>query len=99
MTEMLLTFHCALCDCDVVAETIRTRTEAPLYICQKTVRGKDFDDASTAERVVGLLRRNTIELIVETDAVTGLVEAVTQAKRDLPVRWHAVSVLMRGRVA
>jgi hypothetical protein len=99
MTEMLLTFHCALRDCDVVAETIRNRTDAPLHIFQKTVRGKDFDDASTAERVAGLLRRNAIELIVETDAVTGLVEAVTQAKRALPVRWHAVPVLMRGRVA
>lgn len=99
MTDILLTFHCALCDCDIIAETIRTRTGAPLHILQTTVRGKDFDDASTAERVAGLLRRNAIELIVEADAVTGLVEAVTQAKRALPVRWHAVPVLMRGRAA
>jgi hypothetical protein len=99
MTEVLLTFHCARGDCDVVAETIRTRTDAPLHILQTTVRGKDFDDASTAECVAGLLRRNAIELIVETDAVAGLVEAINRAKRDLPVRWHAVPILMRGRVA
>src|SRR3546814_142213 len=64
-----------------------------------SVRGWDFGDASTAERVSGLLRRNALELIVDEDALGTLVDAVTQSKRSLPVRWHVVPVSARGRIA
>jgi len=98
MTEVLLTFHCAVRDRDVVSAAIRSRSAAPLHLTEKTVRGRDFGDASTAERVEGLLRRTAIELIVEDEAVAGLVEAVAQGRRELPVRWHATPILARGRV-
>ncbi|MBN8829220.1 MAG: DUF3240 family protein [Sphingomonadales bacterium] len=99
MTEMLLTFHCALHDVDAVAEAIRAISHAPIHVTDKAVRGWDFEDASTAEQVIGLLRRNALELIVDADAVETLVQVVTGAKRALPVRWHAVPVAVRGRIA
>lgn len=98
MADVLLTFHCALRDGEAVATAIRANCEAPIHMFEKAVRGRDFEDASTAERVAGLLGRSAIELIVGEDAVAGLVEAVTQARRDLPVRWHAIPVLARGRI-
>jgi hypothetical protein len=98
MSDILLTFHCASRDTDVVVAAIRSVSRAPIHVTEKTVRGLDFDDASTAEQVTGRLQRNALELIVEEEAVAELIGAVTQARRDLPVRWHAVSVVARGRV-
>jgi len=98
MAEILLTFHCASRDANVVVEAIRAVCDAPIHISEQAVRGRDFDDASTAERVSGLLRRRALELIVDEAALEALVHAVTQSKRALPVRWHALPVMARGRV-
>jgi len=99
MAEILLTFHCATRDTDIVTEAIRARSDAPIHIGEKTVRGRDFGDARTAEKVAGLLQRRALELIVEEEALDGLLGAVTGARRAHPVRWHAVPVAARGRIA
>lgn len=99
MPDILLTFHCAVRDTDILVAAIRAVAPAPVHITEKTVRGRDFGDASTAEQVAGRLQRNALELIVGDEMLPDLIRAVTEAKRDLPVRWHAVSVLTRGRIA
>jgi hypothetical protein len=96
--EVLLTFHCAPVDAEIIAAAIRALSRAPLHIREETVRGRDFADATTTERVTGRLRRSTLELIVEEAAVASLVEAVGEAKRSLPVRWRTVSIAARGRI-
>lgn len=98
MADILLTFHCATQDTEIVTTSIRASSQAPIHISEKTVRGWDYGDASTAEQVSGLLRRHALALIIDEAAVTGLVEAVAAARRELPVRWHAVPVVARGRV-
>ncbi|ODT93493.1 MAG: hypothetical protein ABS86_01050 [Sphingobium sp. SCN 64-10] len=98
MADILLTFHCASRDADSVTDAIRAVSEAPVHIVEQAVRGWDFGDASTAERVSGLLRRSALELIVDENAREALVDAVRQSKRSLPVRWHAVPVSARGRI-
>lgn len=98
MAEILLTFHCALQDAEIVSATLRASSQAPIHISEKTVSGWDYGDASTAEQVSGLLRRHALELIVDEAAVTGLVKTVAETRRELPVRWHAVSVVARGRI-
>mgnify|MGYP001055548345 CR=1 FL=1 len=99
MADILLTFHCAPHDTDMVARAIRTISDAPVHVCEQTVHGRDFDDASTAERVAGRLRRSALELIVDEEVLGALVQAVGKAARSLPVRWHSVPVLARGRIA
>ena len=99
MPDILVTFHCATRDTDVVVAAIRAVSRAPVHITEKTVRGLDFGDASTAEQVAGRLQRSALALIVGDDMMPDLIRAVTEAKRDLPVRWHAVPVLARGRIA
>ena len=99
MADILLTFHCASHDADSVTDALRAACDAPIHIAEQAVRGWDVGDASTAERVSGLLRRNALELIVDEDALGTLVDAVTQSKRSLPVRWHVVPVSARGRIA
>lgn len=99
MADVLLTFHCALPDTEIVTATLRACSQAPVHISEKTVRGWDYADASTAEQVSGLLRRHAVELIVDENSLTDLVDAVSAAKRELPVRWHAVPVLTHGRAA
>src|SRR3546814_13278334 len=98
MADILLTFHCASHDADSVTDALRAACDAPIHIAEQAVRGWDFGDASTAERVSGLLRRSALELIVDEGALGALVGAVTQSKRSLPVRWHAVPVSARGRI-
>src|SRR3546814_10714087 len=83
---------------DSVTDARRAACDAPIHIAEQAVRGWDFGDASTAERVSGLLRRSALELIVDEGALGALVGAVTQSKRSLPVRWHAVPVSARGRI-
>jgi len=98
MPEILLTFHCARRDTETVTEAIRAVSNAPIHLCEKTVRGWDFGDARTAEKVAGLLQRNALELIVAEDDLSQLLQAVTEARRTLPVRWHAVPIVARGRI-
>lgn len=99
MPDILVTFHCATRDTDVVVAAIRAVSRAPVHITEKTVRGLDFGDASTAEQVAGRLQRSALALIAGDEMMPDLIRAVTKAKRDLPVRWHAVPVLARGRIA
>lgn len=99
MAEQLLTFHCASVDADQLAEIIRAHCSAALHRRAEEVLGRDFGDADTGERVSGILRRQALELIVEEEMVEPLVAAVAGARRALPVRWHCVPVLRRGRIA
>lgn len=99
MPDLLLTFHCATRDVETVVAAIRAASLAPIHIHDIAVRGRDFSDARTAERVTGNLDRSAIELIVADDAMTELVRAVAESRRDLPVRWRAVPVVARGRLA
>lgn len=99
MAELLLTFHCALADADLVAEVIRSHSKAALHRRAEAVLGRDFDDADTTERVSGILRRQALELIIEEEMLDSIVAAVAAARRALPVRWHVVPVVRRGRIA
>ncbi len=98
MTEVLLTFHCAAGDRDSIATVVRALSHAPVHIRAEDVRGRDFSDAGTSEQVVGQLKRSAIEVIVDETTVADLVSAVAGAKRVLPVRWHAVRLVSRGRI-
>src|SRR3546814_965408 len=99
MADILLTFHCASHDADSVTDALRAACDAPIHIAEQAGRGWDFGDACTAERVSGLLLRNALALVVDADALGTLVDAVTQSKRSLPVRWPVVPVSARGRIA
>src|SRR3546814_16877265 len=96
MADILLTFHCASHDADSVTDALRAACDAPIHIAEQAVRGWDFGDASPAERVSGLLRRNALELIVDEDALGTLVDAFTPSTRSLPLRRPRVPVPARG---
>lgn len=99
MPDVLLTFHCATRDTDGVVAALRSVSNAPIHITAKAVSGLDYEDASTAEQVTGRLQRNALELIVEEGKMEEVIGAVDRARRNHPVRWHAVAVLNRGRLA
>jgi hypothetical protein len=99
MPDLLLTFHCAIRDLEAVVAAIRTVAHAPIHIREEAVRGRDFSDARTVEQVTGNLRRSAIELIVADTALEEVVQAVTNSRHEQPVRWHALSVVRRGRIA
>ncbi len=98
MTDILLTFYCALIDQDGVAAALRSVTHAPLHLREEQVLGRDFQDARPAEQVRGALRRAAIDLIVEAQEREALVTAVTNARRGHPVRWHSSAISARGRI-
>jgi hypothetical protein len=98
MTDILLTFYCALIDQDGVADALRGVTHAPLHLREEQVLGRDFQDARAAEQVRGALRRAAIDLIVEAQELETLVTAVTDARRGHPVRWHSSPISARGRI-
>jgi hypothetical protein len=99
MPDMLLTFHCATCDRDLIAEALRALTREPLHLREEAVLGRDFGDARAGEQVRGALRRAAIELVVEDGAVAALVEAVRDSRRAQPVRWRSLPIADRGRIA
>lgn len=99
MTDMLLTFYCAAVDRDVIADALRAQSRVPLHLRDEQVLGRDFGDAHAGEQVRGALRRSAIDLIVTADAIEGLVDTVTDARRNHPVRWHSMAVSARGRIA
>ena len=99
MAELMLVLHCSSADAEAVAEAIRSIVHDPLHRREEAVLGRDFSDAGTHEQVSGVLRRTAYELIVEDTMVPAIVAAVTDARRKLPVRWHSVPVLQRGRMA
>lgn len=98
MVEFHMTFYCAKGDCDVVVAALRGATKSPVHVRAEQVFGHDFGDARTAEQVRGSLGRAAIELVAAANEVDGLVAAVTDARRTLPVRWHTAPIAKRGRI-
>lgn len=100
MTAMvLLQFACAVADADPIVDALRAVSSAPIHVREEAVRGLDFADARTVERVTGALRRIAIELTVEAGDVPSLTQAVADSRRQLPVRWMTLPVLSAGRLA
>ena len=99
MPDLLFTLHCATRDTELLVDAIRAVSPTPIHVRGDAVRGRDFGDAGTAERVSGELKRSTLELIVSADAVPDLLRTVKDARRDLPVRWRTTPLLDHGRIA
>lgn len=99
MPDLLVAFHCAIRDTEIVVNAIRTVAHAPIHVREEAVRGRDFSDAQTAEQVTGKLRRSAIELIVADTALGEVIRAVTDSRHAQPVRWHAMPVVSQGRIA
>ncbi len=98
MPDLLFTLHCAVRDSEALIDAVRAVCPAPIHVRADTVRGRQFDDAGTAERVSGALRRTTLEVVVSADDVPALLAAITQARRDLPVRWRTMPLIDHGRI-
>ncbi len=97
MADLLLTIHCAACDADAVVRALRARAASPIHVREELVRGRDYGDASIAEQVSGLLRRTALSLLVDAALLDALVAAAAGARRERPIRWHAVAVAGQGR--
>lgn len=99
MSSVLLRFAGAAGDAEPIVEALRAISPAPIHVRDEIVRGLDFADAGTAERVTGALRRVAVELLVAEAEVAGLVAAVAGSRRRLPVRWMTLPVHDMGRLA
>lgn len=99
MTDILLTFHCAMSDADVVAAAIRQVSDAPIHGRRELVRGQDFSDADTEEQVMGKLKRAAFQLVIAETERDAIIAAVAKAQRQLPVRWLVMPVIAHGRLA
>jgi hypothetical protein len=95
----LLRFACATPDAEPIIDALRPVCTAPIHVREELVRGLDFTDAGTAERVSGALRRTAIELVVAEEDVPALVAAADASRRRLPVRWMTLPVRDMGRLA
>jgi hypothetical protein len=96
---LLLSFACATTDVEPIVEALRTVTDVPIHVRDEAVRGIDFADAGTSERVSGALRRAAVELIVAADLLSPCTAAVEMSRHRLPVRWRATPVFAQGRIA
>ncbi|WP_336965809.1 DUF3240 family protein [Sphingobium aquiterrae] len=99
MAEVLLTLHCATVDAEPIIDAIRALSRAPVHLRAEDVRGHDFGDARTAEKVMGTLKRSAIELIEDEAAVDAILEAIAATRRRSAVRWHLTPISGRGRLA
>lgn len=99
MDEVVLTFHCAIAEAEVIASSLRAASGRPVHVRQEIVHGRDFSDAKVSEQVTGTLIRAAVELIVARDRIDALTAVVAAARRAHPVRWHAAPVIARGRIA
>jgi len=99
MADLLLTFHCAAADAAPIAEALHAAGEGPVHVRAEAVLGRDFSDATTAERVSGRLDRRAVELIVAEHRLTPSVAAVEAVRRACPVRWRTTPIIARGRLA
>lgn len=99
MDEVVLTFHCAIGEADVIAKCVRSETGRPVHVREETVHGRDFSDAKVSEQVTGTLIRAAVEVIVPRERIEALAAAVGSARRAHPVRWQATPVIARGRIA
>jgi hypothetical protein len=95
---VLLSFTCSIHDAEPICLALRGVSDAPLHVREEMVRGIDFADAGTAERVTGALRRAAIELTTAVDQVETLVEAAGSSRRRLPIRWRAIPIMAEGRL-
>ena len=99
MSIVLLRFAGAASDAEPIVEALRALSTAPIHLRDEIVRGLDFADAGTAERVTGAMRRVAIELAIVEEDVPALVAAVESSRRLLPVRWMTLPVHDMGRLA
>jgi hypothetical protein len=97
--NVLLRVTCAATDAEPIVEALRAACTTPIHVRSEIVRGLDFGDAGTAERVTGALRRVAIELVCEADTVASLVRAAEVSRRRRPVRWMTLPVLAEGRLS
>ena len=97
--HVLLSFACATSDVEPLVDALRAVTDLPIHVRDEIVRGIDFADAGTSERVSGALRRAAIELLIPAGSVWLCTNAVANARRRLPVRWRVTPVLEQGRIA
>jgi len=99
MSDVLLVLHCAVRDTEVVVDAMREACEAPVHLQSEAVRGRDFGDAATSEKVSGELRRTRVEVVVDDRLVADLVRLVQTCRRSMPVRWRTSPVIDQGRIA
>ena len=98
MDDVVLTFHCAVIEADVIAQTLRRETARPVHVRQELVHGRDFSDATVSEQVTGTLARAAVEVIAPRDRTDVLVAAVAATRRAHPVRWQVTPLLAHGRI-
>lgn len=98
MAELLVTFYCARGDLDAVVTVLRAASGVPVHVSHDQVFGHDFGDARTAEQVRGSMDRAAVSLTTPEAALDDLVTAVTEARRAMPLRWHATALAARGRI-
>jgi|GEM_PF-512670 hypothetical protein len=96
---LLVSFACGLADAEPLALALREACPGPIHWREERVLGHDYGDADTGELVEGLLRRAVLDLIAPADQLDRLVETARSARCRAPVRWHAVPVHSRGRIA
>lgn len=99
MTRVMLTLFCGEQDANAIGAALGDCLHAPVHLRREAVLGRDFDDATTGERVAGTLARMAVEVELSADRVSEAIEAATQARRNLPFRWRTVGVLDGGRAA
>lgn len=99
MDDVVLTFHCAASEADVIAQCLRTKTNRPVHVRQEAVHGRDFSDARIGEQVTGMLSRAAVEILASRSEIEGLTSAVGAVRRAHPVRWVAVPAVAHGRIA
>ncbi len=99
MSDVLLTLHCAVHDTEAVVEAVRAVCQVPLHLRAEAVRGRDFGDAGTAEKVSGALKRTTLEVVIDEHMIPDLLRRVHASRRELPVRWRTTPLIDQGRIA
>ncbi len=97
--DLLFTLHCAVPDAEGLIDSIRAISRAPIHIRAENAVVADFDDAGTAERVSGELKRTTIELIVGEDMVPDLLRAVKKHGTICQCVGEPFRCVDQGRIA
>ncbi|GAA4780642.1 hypothetical protein GCM10023219_30870 [Stakelama sediminis] len=99
MAELRLTLYAAASDEGALIDALREPVEGAIHVRKETVHGRDFSDASTAERVTGKLDRIAIEFICPAERLDSIIAAAKQSRRSYPVRWLATEIRMSGRLS
>jgi hypothetical protein len=98
MPDVQLTLYCAAADGLLIAQSVREATGRVVHLREEIVFGRDFSDASTAERVSGQLDRRAIDVLLAEEKVASVIAGVEALKRAAPVRWHVTPVISAGRL-